>query len=181
MNSAKNSSKIAICGILTALSLVMMIVAGFFGFLTYAVPMLAGGLLIVPVEEYGTQTALTVFAAVSLLSFILVADKESAVFYFLLFGHYPIIQPMLDKISSRCIRFILKALVFNGCSVLSVWLAQIIFGIPIFEENLPTWLLILLYLMAANFCFVLYDRALRQFYTLYDIKFRTFIDRLKNK
>lgn len=178
MNSVKNSSKMAMCGILTALSLVMMMTAGFLGFLTYAVPMLAGGLLIVPVKEYGTKAALTMFAAVSLLSFMLVANKESAVFYLLLFGHYPIIQPMLDRISSRCIRFLVKAVIFNGCSVLSVWLAQVIFGIPIFEEDGPVWLLAALYLATANLCFVLYDRALRQFYTLYDVKIRIILNKL---
>lgn len=178
MNSSRNSSKIALCGILTALSLVMMIVAGFFGFLTYAVPMLAGGLLIVPVKEYGSKTSLTMFAAVSLLGLILVADKESAIFYLLLFGHYPIFQPILDKIKLKYIRITAKAIIFNGCSILSVWLAQVIFGIPIFEEDGPTWLLVVLYLLIANFCFVLYDRALRQFYALYDIKIRIIVNKL---
>ena len=68
MNNGKVSFKIAICGILTALSVAWMLVAGFFGVLTYAAPMIAGGMLIVPVKEYGCKTALTMFAAVSLLT-----------------------------------------------------------------------------------------------------------------
>lgn len=177
MSSARNSYKMAMCGILAALSLVIMMICGFFGFLTYAAPMIAGGLLIVPVKEYGTRTALTMYAAVSVLSLMLVADKELALFYLLLFGHYPIIQPGLDRIAANHLRRVLKAVIFNGCAILSVWLAQVIFSVPIFEENWPVLLLVIVYLAIANACFVLYDRALRQFYTIYDIKIAPLLNR----
>lgn len=177
MNSSRNSYKVAMCGILTALSVVIMLICGFLGFLTYAAPMIAGGLLIVPVKEYGTRTALTMYVAVSVLSIILVTDKELSLFYLLLFGHYPIIQPKLDKIESVPLRRVLKAVIFNGCAILSVWLAQVIFSVPIFEENWSMWLLVVIYLAMANVCFVLYDRALRQFYTIYDIKIAPILSR----
>ena len=45
MNAGKASSKIALCGILTALSVAAMILAGFMGILTYAAPMIAGASL----------------------------------------------------------------------------------------------------------------------------------------
>ncbi len=172
MNSARKSSKIALCGILTALSLVIMIIMGVFGVMTYAAPMIAGGLLIVPVKEYGKVSAITMFAAVSILGMILVSDKELALFYLLLFGHYPIIQPCLDKLEIKLVRRIIKAVIFNGCAILSVWLAQVLFAVPIFEGDSPVIIMAILYLIVANVCFVLYDRALRQFYTLYDIKIR---------
>ncbi|MGN0474485.1 MAG: hypothetical protein ACI4IJ_05285 [Acutalibacteraceae bacterium] len=177
MNSAKKSSKLALCGILTALSLVIMIVLGLFGVLTYAAPMIAGGLLIVPVKEYGRSTAFTMFGAVSVLALVLVSDKELALFYLLLFGHYPILQPLLDRISTKPVRRIIKAVVFNGCTVLSILLAQVLFGVPIFEEGSPVILMAVLYLTIANLCFVLYDRALRQFYTIYDIKLRPLLNK----
>lgn len=177
MNSAKKSSKVALCGILAALSLVIMIVMGLFGVLTYAAPMIAGGLLIVPVKEYGSGTALTMFGAVSVLGLILVSDKELALFYLLLFGHYPILQPWLDRISTKAVRRIIKAVVFNGCAIFSVWLAQVVFGVPIFEEGSLVILMAILYLAVANVCFVLYDRALRQFYTIYDIKLRPLLNK----
>ena len=66
MNAGKTSSKIALCGILTALSVVAMIIAGFMGILTYAAPMIAGGVLIFPVKQYGKGTAFTMFAALDL-------------------------------------------------------------------------------------------------------------------
>lgn len=172
------SSKVAVCGILTALSAVWMIAAAFMGILTYAAPMIAGGLLIVPVKEYGSRTALTMFAAVSLISLILAADKELALFYLLLFGHYPIIQPYLNRIAARPPRVAIKAVVFNGCAALAVWLAKMVFGIPVFEGKMPMWLLAAGMVVLANICFALYDRALLQFYTIYDVKLRVLLHRL---
>ncbi len=178
MNNGKVSFKIAICGILTALSVAWMLVAGFFGVLTYAAPMIAGGMLIVPVKEYGCKTALTMFAAVSLLGMILIPDKELALFYLLLFGHYPIMQPFVNRIYVKPLRVAVKAVIFNGCSVLAVWLAQVIFGIPIADGDKLSWFLLAVFLATANVCFALYDRALLQFYTIYDVKLRVLLHRL---
>ena len=178
MNSGKTSSKIALCGILTALSVTGMIIAGFMGVFTYAAPMIAGGVMIVPVREYGKGTAFTMFASVSLLSMILIPDKEMALFYLLLFGHYPIIQPLLNGINHKLPRILLKALVFNAGAVLSVLLAKLIFAVPIFDSDKPIWLLAAAYLIAANICFALYDRALLGFYTLYDVRLGPLLGKL---
>ena len=178
MNTGSVSSKIALCGILTALSVAAMIIAGLMGILTYAAPMIAGGLLIAPVKQYGTRTALTMFAAVSLLGLMLIPDKEMALFYLLLFGHYPIIQPMLNRISKKPARVLLKALVFNGGAVISVLLAELIFAIPVFDSDMRVWLLAAAYLLAANICFALYDSALLGFYTFYDVKLGPILNKL---
>ena len=177
MNSGKASSKVAFCGILTALSVVAMIIAGFMGILTYAAPMIAGGVMIIPVRQYGKGTAFTMFAAVSLLGLMLIPDKEMALFYMLLFGHYPIIQPLLNGINKKLPRVLLKALVFNGGALLSVLLAKLIFGVPIFDSDKPIWLLAAGYLIAANICFALYDSALLGFYTFYDVRLVPLLNR----
>ena len=178
MHTGKSSSKVALCGILTALSVVAMIIAGFMGVLTYAAPMIAGGVMIFPVREYGKGTAFTMFAAVSLLGMMLIPDKEMALFYLLLFGHYPIIQPRLNGINRKLPRVLLKALVFNACALLSVLLAKLIFAVPIFDSDKPVWLLAAAYLIAANLCFALYDRALLGFYTMYDVRIAPLLAKL---
>lgn len=178
MKDGKISFKIALCGILTALSVVWMLLAGFFGVLTYAAPMIAGGVLIVPVKEYGCKTALTMFAAVSLLGLILIPDKELALFYLLLFGHYPMLQPFVNRIDAKPLRVAVKAVIFNGCSVLAVWLAQVIFSIPMFDGDKLSWFILVGFFAVANVCFALYDRALLQFYTIYDVKLRVLLHKL---
>ena len=143
--------------------------------MTYAAPMVIGGLLIVPVKEYGTKTAFTMFAAVSLLGVMLVTDKELAFFYMMMFGHYPIIQTYINRLRLRVVRGIIKGAVFNGCSVLAIWLASVVTGIPIFDTDSPVWIMVLFYFVVGNFAFVFYDHALVEFYTLYDIKIRVFL------
>ena len=178
MESGKQSSRVALCGILTALAVAWMLAAGFFGVLTYAAPMVAGGLLIVPVKEYGSGTALTMFAAVSLLSLILVTDKELALFYVLLFGYYPILQPLINRLSRRPIRMLLKGLVFNAGGLLAMGLAAYVFRIPLWDGARPAWPLLVGFAAAANVCFALYDRALLQFFTLYDVKICVWLHKL---
>lgn len=175
MRKPANSAKIAVCGILTALSVTALVLSGFLGVMTYAAPMIIGGLLIVPVKEYGTKAAFTMFAAVSLLGVMLVTDKELAFFYLLMFGHYPIIQTYINRIRLRVVRGVIKAAVFNGCSVLAIWLASIVTGIPIFDTDSPVLVMVLFYFVVGNFAFVFYDHALVEFYTLYDVKVRVFL------
>ena len=177
MHSGKASSKMALCGILTALSVIAMIIAGFMGVLTYAAPMIAGGVLILPVREYGKGTAFTMFAAVSLLGVMLIPDKEMALFYTLLFGHYPIIQPLLNGINRKFPRVLLKALVFNGGTLLSVLPAKLVFAVPVFDSDHPVWLLTAGFVIAANICFALYDKALLGFYTIYDVRIAPLLHR----
>lgn len=152
-----------------------LVLSGFLGVMTYAAPMVIGGLLIVPVKEYGTKTAFTMFAAVSLLGVMLVTDKELAFFYMMMFGHYPIIQTYINRLRLRVVRGIIKGAVFNGCSVLAIWLASVVTGIPIFDTGSPVWIMVLFYFVVGNFAFVFYDHALVEFYTLYDIKIRVFL------
>ena len=78
MTGMKQSSKTAFGGILTALSVVLMFLTGVIPFLTFALPALAGALLILIVTEIGSKWALCVYAAVSILSLLVVADKEAA-------------------------------------------------------------------------------------------------------
>ena len=60
MNAGKASSKIALCGILTALSVAAMILAGFMGILTYAAPMIAGGVILIIVIGLTVKQKLSV-------------------------------------------------------------------------------------------------------------------------
>ena len=109
---------------------------------------------------------------------MLIPDKEMALFYLLLFGHYPIIQPWLNCINKKLPRVLVKALVFNLCAALSVLLARLLFGIPIFDSDKPIWLLAAAYLIAANICFARYDRALLGFYTIYDVRLAPMLGKL---
>ena len=74
------SQKIALCGVLGALSVALLLVGNILQIGTYAAPMLACFLLIPVLEEYGARYAVMLYAVVSVLSVILVPDKELALF-----------------------------------------------------------------------------------------------------
>lgn len=119
MTGMKQSSKTAFGGILTALSVVLMFLTGVIPFLTFALPALAGALLILIVMEIGSKWALCVYAAVSILSLLVVADKEAAMMYAAFFGYYPVIKSFLESKLPRVFEWIVKFLIFNAAMVLA--------------------------------------------------------------
>ena len=93
----KKSQQVALGGIATALCIVLMFATGMIPFSYYALPALAGLVLIAVREENGLSTALIVFAAVSLLSVFVVPIKEAALLFIAFFGYYPIIKAIFES------------------------------------------------------------------------------------
>lgn len=108
------SQKIALCGVLSALSVVVLLVGNVLQIGTYAAPMLASFLLIPVLEDYGKKYALLLYAVVSLLSLFLVPDKELVLFYVLVLGYYPVLRVRLNNIRRGVLRWMAKFGCFNG-------------------------------------------------------------------
>lgn len=84
-------------GIVSALSLVLMISVAVIPFLTYALPAAAGMLIVFMVIETDKKWAFGVYAAVAILGVLLVPDKEVAVMYIAFFGYYPILKAVMES------------------------------------------------------------------------------------
>ena len=155
------SQKIALCGVLSALSVVVLLVGNVLQIGTYAAPMLASFLLIPVLEDYGKKYALLLYAVVSLLSLFLVPDKELVLFYVLVLGYYPVLRVKLNTIKSRWVRWIIKFAVFNAATVLVYLLLFALLGPAVLDELLADGIGMLAALLAAgNLSFWLCDRAL---------------------
>ena len=77
-NSVKNSTfRVAFCGIIAALALVLMLLTSLVPIGTYAFPCFAGIFIAAVVIEYGWKWGLGVYAVVSVLSLFLAGDKEA--------------------------------------------------------------------------------------------------------
>lgn len=111
------SQKIALCGVLSALSVVVLLVGNVLQIGTYAAPMLASFLLIPVLEDYGKKYALLLYAVVSLLSLFLVPDKELVLFYVLVLGYYPVLRVRLNNIRRAVLRWMAKFGCFNAAVV----------------------------------------------------------------
>ena len=94
----KNTMKIALCGVLGALAVTLLLMGFMFPFATYACPALAASLLMIIVYEYGVKTGLTLYAAVSILGLMMVPDQELVFMYIFVFGLYTVVKLPIDRI-----------------------------------------------------------------------------------
>lgn len=173
----KNSLKIAFCGITTALSILFMFLGGVIYLFSYIMPMLAGVLMIMVKKTFGTSSAVLTYVSTSLLSFILVADKECMLMYVMFFGFYPILKCYLEKIKNKPVRFIVKSVIFNLLMLLVQVILFYVFGIPFFENEGGIALMVLFVVML-NILFIVYDFMLNKILIVYEIKLEPRIKRL---
>ena len=166
----KKSLRVAMCGLAAALSVTLMFLGGVVYVFAYAVPMLLGLISVMIKKSFGTSSAVFVYIAVSVLSFILVPEKESVLMFVLFFGYYPIIRESFEKIKSKVIRLILKLILFNASLAAIELLCVFVFGIPFFEDGLFSWGLLIGFAAAMNFVFIMYDFLLKTFLILYEKK-----------
>lgn len=165
-------------GILTALSVVLMFLTGVIPFLTFALPALAGALLILIVMEIGSKWALCVYAAVSILSLLVVADKEAAMMYAAFFGYYPVIKSFLESKLPRVFEWIVKFLIFNAAMVLAYLVIIFVFGMPLDEMEEFGRYAVPILLGMGNVVFFVYDIALTRVIGAYLHRWRKSFHRL---
>lgn len=155
------SQKIALCGVLGALSVVLMLAGAALQVGTYAAPMLASFLLIPVLEEYGARYALLLYATAAILSVLLVPETELAFFYALVVGYYPVLRRALNRVRSTVLRWVLKLVVFNGATALVYLLLFALLGPAILQELAADGAGMLLILLGlGNLSFLLCDRAI---------------------
>lgn len=167
---SKKSLRVAMCGLAAALSVTLMFLGGVVYVFAYTVPMLLGLIAVMIKKSFGASSAVFVYIAVSVLSLILVPEKESVMMYVLFFGYYPIIRESFEKIKAKAIRFILKLILFNASLVAIELICVYVFGIPFFEDGVFSWWLLIGFAVAMNFVFVMYDFLLKTFLILYEKK-----------
>lgn len=155
------SQKIALCGVLAALSLALLLAGAALQIGTYAAPMLAAFLLIPVLEEYGPRYALLLYAGVSLLALMLVLETELALFYLLVVGYYPVLRKALHRVRPAALRAAIKFLVFNGTTIVLYVLLAALLGPAVWQELMADGIAVLVLLLAmGNLSFFLCDRAL---------------------
>ena len=151
------SKRIASCGIITALGIVVMFLGTLLGIGMYFVPMLIGASLTPLGKAWGKQYQILLWLAISLLSFLLISSPEQNLMFFGLFGWYPIFRPVLQQFK-KPLRLIAKFLLFN--IVIIVLESLLILFVP--SEVLRTAMSVLL-LALGNVTFLVYDFAIPRF------------------
>lgn len=165
----KSATRLAVCGIVTALSIVLLFLGGITFILAYTMPMLVGLFMIMLNRTFGKSSAWITYAATSALSFMLVADKECMLMYVMFFGFYPIVYEGLNKIRIKPLCVIVKLLIFNSLLSAVQLLLVFVFGIPFLEEGEGKWMIALFFVLM-NILFLFYDRIITILAKLYEAK-----------
>ena len=155
----KDSFRVAFCGLVTALSLVLMISTSIIPVATYAFPCFAGIMLVAVVIEFGERWALAAYAAVSLLSLFLAGDKEAVVYFIAFLGFYPILKSYIERLSSKVLQMVIKYSVFTFCMIGAFLVCKFLLAIPDEEFNVFGVYVPWLFLIAGEIVFFFYDKC----------------------
>ena len=163
----RQTSRIALSGVIAALSVVVLFLTGFIPAATVALPAVAGCLLIAVVAETNVRWGLVVYAVVAVLSLLLVPDREAALLYIVFFGYYPSLYGALSRVHNRVLSWLLKFSVFNAAILIESVLAVFLLHIPV-EEMLPFgWISIPILWILFNLVFVFYDLSMNGLIVMY--------------
>ena len=161
----KQTKRMAMCGMMAALSVVLMVLGGALGLGMYISPLLAGLCLIPIGNAYGKKYQMILWLAVSVLSLILVPNIEESLMYLCLFGCYPILRPYFQKLP-KVLRFIAKLLFFTV-----VFTAlQLLITLVLVPEVMGTGMMLTL-IALADVTLLLYDFVLPRIEWIMEKKF----------
>ncbi len=155
----KKTQKITLCGVFGALALLVMLAGDLLPMALYICPALAG-LLILPVaHEAGARTGYLFYAGISLLSLLMLPDREPAVLFIAFLGYYPLLKFLLEKLPGKLLQWLIKLVLFNATMIGAYWLMLHLFGFEALAADFAdmTGPLLAVLLAMANVTFVLYD------------------------
>lgn len=168
--SRHESRKVALCGMMAALSVVILCLGGLVPLATFACPMLAMLCLIPTVCGYGMGTSLLLYAASAILGLLLCPDKEIA-FLYLFLGWYPAVRPQLGTVP-RPVCWLVKCGLFSFAMVVMYALILHLLRLEAVVEEFAEYstAMVLVLLALGNVTFLLFDRLLARLTFVYQKK-----------
>lgn len=146
-----STKRMATCSMMAALSVVLMVLGAILELGMYACPLFAG-LCFIPIgQKYERKYHITLYVASSILCFLMVPNMEENLMFVGLFGWYPIVRPVLQKLP-KVIRWISKLAIFNVVVIAIEWLVMTILVLEAIGGTL-LWVLLIL----GNITFLAYD------------------------
>ena len=131
----QKTRSLAMASLSAALATVFLAFGSAVPMATYAAPILALFALIPAAAECPPGMTLTAYAAASILSLMLAADKECAL-VFLFLGYYPALRPKLEALRPKLLRTICKLAVGLGSMALLYSLLIFLFHLQAVQEEL---------------------------------------------
>lgn len=159
----KNVQKTALGGITTALIAVLMFAEGFVRTGQYAVPTIAGLLILSVSYATGKAFALYTYIASGIIVLLICPDKEAALIFILFTGYYPLIRELIEKIRVKLVTYFVKLAVFNAAALTVYFLGMYVIGVPADDYIVFGVDITKAFFFILNIVFICFDRMLALF------------------
>ena len=161
----KHTKKIAFSAILAALAVVFLYAGALLDVMDLSAAGAASLCVMLVLYELGTRYAVLTYAAVGLLSLLILPQKTGSILFIGFLGFYPIAKMQIEKRLSRPFRTVAKFLLLNVCTVVLIFVIEAL-------TAADTWWFRLLLLVMSNVVFAVYDYALTVLLRAYVYKWR---------
>ena len=154
---------VAYSAMLIALSVVILYISSLLPTMKFALVAVAGLLPSAAVILLNIKSGLFVYIATAVLSFLLVPDKGNAITYALIFGHYPMVKSLIERIGNLLGEWLLKIVFFNILIAVYYFLFS-----AIFTSLMPANLHVVWAAFAVgNAAFIVYDIGFTRLVSVY--------------
>ncbi len=166
--------KTALCGVLGALCITILLMGFLVPFATYACPAMAACCLLPVIYEYSQKTAFTLYVAVSFLGLMLVPEQELIFMFIFVFGLYTVVKFSIDRVRNKTVRYTIKFVYINVALIISYGLLLIVFPVAALVNEFNEYGIAFTALLIAmfNLVFFLYDKMVERVLLIYIYKLR---------
>ncbi len=172
----KNTNKVTFCALMSALAVVLML-AAYFPYLTYAVPAFSGLCVMVVLLEIGAKWAFGAYLTSAVLT-LLFCEPEAMLMYVFLFGYYPILKAVIEKINKPIIEWPIKVVTLNAVVIFVYMFIAELFAVNISDLSDFGKYSVIILLFLANLVFIFYDITVSKMAWLYINKFQPKIKKI---
>ena len=150
--------QVAYTAMIAALSVLVLYLSSVIPTARLAVIAVAGILPAFLVVKYGIMSGFLAYFIVSVLSLIVLPNKSAVLLYIVLFGHYPMVKSLIERIGRLWFEWVLKLAFFNVIATALLLLAPgILTGFAAFGASWPVGLVIAVLYIVGNIVFIIYD------------------------
>ncbi len=161
---------LALCGILSALSVVTLYLSSVFSVLDLTLAGITLFIMLFAILEIGGKYPLIMYAVVSVISLIILPQKFTAFVYAFFFGWYPSAKIFFERFKPF-VSWILKILCFNASYALLLVACTHILGLN-YTGALQTNIYYIVMFILGNVAFIMIDIMLKLVIIVYRLKLR---------
>jgi hypothetical protein len=165
----KDTKKITLSAMLTALGVVIMLLGAVIEMLDLTVGAIASLIVVFVFVEIGKPYHWLVWLCTSLITALIYPGSALWIEYFLIFGIYPILKAYIERLP-RWSWWPVKLVYINAVVGMLALAMEKLLGIPFFEDE-GVWMRVLFWALL-NVAFVMYDIFLRTLLRVYFVKYR---------